>query len=194
VPGARGVTGGWFGADTIAATRVVPGSAAAVLAALDGAMSGELRFDVNRRFADRMQWSPRRGFFDAMNSQFTRGTEGFNLRLADEVAASVGVVTGQRTHVRLDATLTEMRVRARTITVVLSAFGAVLAAAAAIILRSDVAAIPVFAGIAGLIAVQQRAAYRRRAMQVGTALEQLLDRLEFGPVQRTRGIIDKLLG
>ena len=35
--------------------------------------------------------------------------------------------------------------------------------------------------------------YRRKVVQLGTGLEQLLDRLEFGPVKRKEGLVSKLL-
>jgi hypothetical protein len=200
LPVGRGVTGGWFGGATISATRVVPGTPASVLAALDEAFSGELRFEVSRRFADRTQWTPRRGFLDTMKSEFVRVAEGVHLRTSSEVSASVGLVTAQRTHVRLDASLADIRRQARSLTVALSLAGAVLAAAAGIAVGTNSPGLllpasgALFAGITSLVALQQRAAYRRRAMQVGTALEQMLDRLEFGPTKRPRGIVDKLLG
>jgi hypothetical protein len=96
--------------------------------------------------------------------------------------------------------LVEIRRQARSLTVALSAAGAVAAAAAGIGIGANQPGLmlPVagvfFAAITSLVALHQRAAYRRRAIQVGTALEQMLDRLEFGPTKRTKGIIDKLLG
>src|SRR5690242_19061458 len=58
VPRAQGVTGGWFGTESLSATRVVPGAAPAVLATLDEIMRADLPFEVKRRFSDRLLWEP----------------------------------------------------------------------------------------------------------------------------------------
>lgn len=194
VPESKGLAGAWFGAATMSAARIVPGAPASVLAALDNVLRGDLPFDVSRRFPDRMQWTPKRGFLDLMRSQLVRPTEGVDLKFAEEVSASVMAVDGQRTHVRLDATLMEIRGQAAS-TSVITVVGAVAIGLLGIVLGFAAIVVAPVAGAVtavGLMATRDR--YRRNAMRVGTALEQLLDRLEFGPARRKDGIIDKLLG
>ncbi len=57
-----------------------------------------------------------------------------------------------------------------------------------------VIAVPVCGGLAAVALITTRDRHRHRVVRVGTALEQLLDRLEFGPAKRTRSLVDKLLG
>jgi hypothetical protein len=194
LPDERGAIGSWFGAATISASRIVPGTIDAVLEAIDTAMRGNLPFDISRRFPDRMQWTPRRGFFDLMRSQLSRSAEGADLRFADEVAASVVSVNEQRVHVRLDAMLDAARHRAVSQAATAAAGGGVLAFMVAITGAGLPFAIPVFAAGTAGGAYFARDRYRRMAIRVGVALEQLLDRLEFGPARRKGGLVDKLLG
>src|SRR5262245_50519433 len=58
VPDAKGVEGSLLGPAAISTARVVPMAAPAALAAINAVLSGELSCDVNRRFPNRMQWSP----------------------------------------------------------------------------------------------------------------------------------------
>mgnify|MGYP001187607281 CR=1 FL=1 len=194
LPAASGLTGAWFGAVAISAARVVPGQAPAVLASLNGVMCNELPFDVSRRFPDRMQWTPKRSFIDRMSSQFLRGTDGMDLRLSEEIAASVVGVDGQRTHVRLDASLAEIRGSAVKGSVAAVATMGLAGTLVTAIGGAAVVALPICGVLAAVGLITTRDRHRRRVLRVGTALEQLLDRLEFGPAKRTRGLVDKLLG
>jgi len=116
------------------------------------------------------------------------------LRFAEEVAASVVSVNEQRVHVRLDAMLGSARGRAVSQSATSAAGGAFLAFMVAITGAGIPFAIPVFAATTAVGAYYARDRYRRVAVRVGVALEQLLDRLEFGPARRKGGIVDKLLG
>ena len=193
VPEERGAIGSWFGAATVSAARLVPGTVESVLDAIDTAMRSNLLFDISRRFADRMQWSPRRGFLDVMRSQLSQ-KEGADLRFAEEVAASVVSVNEQRVHVRLDAMLNSARRQAVSQSATAAAGGAFLAFMVAITGAGLPFAVPVFAAGTAAGTYYARDRYRRNAVRVGVALEQLLDRLEFGPARRKGGLVDKLLG
>jgi hypothetical protein len=192
----RGMLGSWFGAATISAARVVPGTTASVLEALDTVMRGNLPFDVSRRFPDRMQWAPKRGFLDMMRSQLSRSAEGSDLRMADEVAATIVPVDDQRVLVRMDAMLAESRRQAVSTTAVTTFASAFFGFMIAITGAGIPFAIPVFGAGAAAGSLFARDRYRKSAVRVGVALEQILDRLEFGPAKRKGGIgiVDKLLG
>jgi hypothetical protein len=194
VPDERGAIGSWFGAATISAARIIPGTVGSALEAIDTAMRGNLPFDISRRFPDRMQWTPKRGFFDLMRSQLSTKAEGADLRFAEEVAASVVAVNEQRVHVRLDAMLAAARRQAVSQSATAAVGGAFLAFMVGITGAGIPLAIPVFAAGTAAGALYARDRYRRMAVRVGVALEQLLDRLEFGPARHKGGLIDKLLG
>ncbi len=194
LPDDRGAVGSWFGAATISATRVVPGTIESVLESLDTVMRTGLPFDISRRFPDRMQWTPKRGFLDLMRSQLTRSAEGGDLRHAEEVAASVVAVDATRVHVRLDAMMGAARQQALANSFVTVGGGAFLMFMVTITGAGIVFGLPVFAAVSGTGLYYARDRYRRVAVRVGLALEQLLDRLEFGPARRKGGIVDKLLG
>jgi hypothetical protein len=194
IPDERGVLGSWFGAATISAARVVPGNVAGVLETLDTIMRTGLPFDISRRFPDRLQWTPKRGFLEVMRSQLSRNSEGGDLRYAEEVAASVVAVDDRLVHLRLDATIASERRQGVVTTAVATSVGAVVGFGVAITGAGVPFAIPVFSVATGLGAYYARDRYRRIASRVGTALEQLLDRMEFGPARRKGGLVEKLLG
>ena len=56
VPASRGVMGAWFGGTVAMASRIVPGTPAALLARLDAWMQREELLRPKRRFADRLTW------------------------------------------------------------------------------------------------------------------------------------------
>ena len=194
VPEEQGAAG-WLGGSGIGATRVVPGAAEAVLASIDGTMRNDLPFDVERRFPDRMQWAPSRSVIDAVRSSLSGTNEGYDLRLAEGISAAVVAVDAQRTHVRLDATLEDARRRALRRTVLWPSLFAALTAPFVISgdLSFGLAALLTLA-VGGAFAFWMRTSYRRRVLRVATALEQLLDRLEFGPARKPKGFFEKLLG
>ena len=194
LPDDRGAIGSWFGAAAISAARVVPGTIAGTLEALDTVMRTGLPFDISRRFPDRLQWTPKRGFFDLMRSQLSRSAEGADLRFAEDVAASVVAVDSERVHVRLDALMDVARRQAVSQSAVSIGGGAFLAFVVAITGAGLAFGIPVFAAMSGAGLYYARDRYRRIGVRVGLALEQLLDRLEFGPARKKGGFVDKLLG
>jgi hypothetical protein len=192
-PEARGLVGAWFGAAAISAARVVPGSPERVLKALDAVLREELTFTVRRRFPNRLLWEPRRGFFDVVRIQLGRATEGAGVREAQEVSAFATAVDADRTHVRLDAALVDKRATAAILSVVSVGSAGALAYVAAVALVNPVVSAAVLGVAATGMVLGARRSYQRTASRVATALEQLLDRLEFGPAQRRSSVIEKLL-
>jgi hypothetical protein len=196
VPVPRGIRGAWFGATTLSATRVVPGTTAAMLTTLDEIMRGELSFDVKRRYPDGMQWEPKRGFFDTMKSQLGGPNAAAQLRVADDIAATLVAVDPQRVHVRLDASMGDVRRGATNSSVGLASAGGVTGGILVGVLAfNPLFTIPPLALITLASLLGVRRSHHRTVTQAATALEQLLDRLEFGlPVKRTKGFVEKLLG
>jgi hypothetical protein len=190
----RGMLGSWFGAATISASRVVPGTIAQVLEALDTVIRN-LPFDISRRFPDRMQWTPKRGFLDMMRSQLAPASEGADLKIAEEVAATAVPVDDQRVLIRMDAMLAASRRQALATSATTTFVSAVAGFAIAITGAGLPLAIPVFGAGTAAGTWYARDSYRRSAIRVGVALEQILDRLEFGPARRKGGgLVEKLLG
>lgn len=195
IPEASGLGGMWFGPDVLSSTRVVPGSPASVMAAVDATLRGELAFDVKRRFPDRMVWEPRRTFVDVMGLQFARSREGMQLRIAHDVAVSVVAVDGQRTHARVDVSLETARGSAVRKSLTVLGFATVVGLVLGVAGVTPFVLVPLITigTLAGLFGA--RATHRSEAMRLATAVEQLLDRLEFGPAHHAkRGLVDKLLG
>jgi hypothetical protein len=131
-----------------------------------------------------VHWEPRRSFIDAVRAQFIRGVEGADLRLAQEVSTSVAIVDASRTHVRVDAVLSDARRQA-----MLASGYTVLTTAAigtvVIVLGFSpfIVVLPLAIAAGGIVATIRRG-YRRTVSRVVTAIEQILDRLEFGPAKK----------
>jgi len=192
----RGLAGAWFGHAHFTATRVVSGTPQAVLAALDAHIRGELPFEVKRRFPDRLTWEPKRGFLENVRLSFGVRTEGGDLVLAEEVGASVVAVDATQTHVRLEASIVAKRrgaVQATTIVSGISVFGAWLVGAV-----FPPAVTLALAGTVGTMGVLlPRRSFQGASERVVLSLDQVLDRLEYGPAKRkgaAAGFVDKLLG
>src|SRR5579871_6363856 len=66
LPAESGLLASLAGPAAVSAARTVPGSAAAVLSALDGWMQRSEGLEVKRRFADQLVWEARRDFFAAI--------------------------------------------------------------------------------------------------------------------------------
>jgi hypothetical protein len=157
----------------------------------------ELPFEVKRRYPDRLVWEPKNGFFDAMRATLSSRAEGGDLPLAEEVSVLVVPVDAKRTHVRLDASLVTRRRSAGSNTVLgitASGFGAFALSAMAV---APLVAVPVAGAMAAMSLVVPRRSYERVAERIELALQQVLDRLEYGPAKRrsvASGLVEKLLG
>lgn len=187
---------GWLailaGPANFEAARQVPGAPRDVLAAIDRAFQREENLMERRRFPDRVVWGARGGFAGAIREITRFDGRGFPLVRADEVTASVAASDAGRAYVRVSASLDSRRMRAARWAVmgVTVAVGGV----AALLAMSVFAPIAIGAGgimAAGSIWLTRRG-YQRDARAVQLAIEQALDRLEFGESRR-RTLLDQIL-
>lgn len=177
---------GLFGPERISAARIVRGSPAALLAALDEWMLRQESMLSIRRLSDRLTWEPRRDFLGNLQRGLNFRGRRFELVAANEVAASVAAVDEQRSLVRLDADLAPARRH--------SVIGSGVVAGGGVASASGIVALAtmfpegslligglvggVWAGLGVLIASGVARAQRRKVSRVQVALEQILDRLE----------------
>lgn len=192
LPQERGVLAAIAGPANFAAAREVAGEPAALLASIDRAFQREENLVERRRFPDRMVWGARGGFAGAIREVMRFDGRGFPLVRADEVSATVVGAEGGRTYVNVAATLESRRVRAaqRAALGVIAGVGG----AAALVAMSVFAPLAIGAGavVAGGSAWLTRRGYRRDAHAAQLAIEQALDRLEFGETKR-RTLLDQFL-
>lgn len=188
-------SGGWHervsGPAVVSASRTIPGTPDDILRVLDSWMQRDECLQVQRRFTDRVVWEPRTDWFGAIRRGLRIGGRSYHLARARQVAATVVPVDDRRSVVRLDADMTSNRtalVRLASASggsgvlagsgIVL--FGAVAHAAAAALV---VAAAPVALGGAGAYLILRK--HRDFAQRMLLALEQVLDRLEYGDTRRS---------
>jgi len=193
LPEERGLAAWLAGPAAFAASRVVPGTSKDVLERIDKAFQREENLAERRRFPDRIVWGPRSGFAAGMKA-LMGGLDGrgFPLSRADEVNATVIQVEPGRVHVRVEATTEARRTSALRSGVVGLAVGGVLTTILVALNVFAPLALAAGALIAGTTPVVARRNYRRDAGHTQLAIEQSLDRLEFGE-SRKRGLIDQLL-
>jgi len=193
LPEERGVPAQLVGPAQFAASRVVNGNAREVLERIERTFRIEENLAERRRFPDRIVWGPMGGLAGAAHDIAATFT-GRPLALAktNEVSASVVQVEPGKVHVRIEATLVPRRRWAMRI-----GLGGLLGGGAvgAILLALNVWP-AVAIGVGGLLGflpgIIARAMYRSAANGAQLALEQTLDRLEFGEPKK-RGLIDQLL-
>ncbi len=180
------------GPSVITASRTILGEPEAMVAALDSWMQRDECLQVQRRFADRVVWEPRNDWVGAIKRGLRIGGRSYHLSRARQVAATVVPVDADRTLVRLDADLSQTRSNVVRAGAALTASGAVAGGTAAalgvvahvagaVLLFSGVG-IPLAAGGAGAYMLMRR--HHGFAQRVALALEQVLDRLEYGDVRR----------
>ncbi len=182
-----------MGPAAVSATRAVPHAPDAVLFALEEWMRTDYRMLAKRRFGNRRTWEQRGGMFAELDRSLRGNQAAATLARATEVAATVSPIGDGRTAVRLDADITQLRASRRsggiamgsvglglgTVPVVL---GSVLAPLTMLPLFLALAAVPVLAmGFGGWAMIKS---HRKQAERAQLALEQLLDRLEHGPLPR----------
>jgi hypothetical protein len=181
VTSGSGVAYRLFGANRVAAQRVVRGTPAKLLSTLDRWMEREEWLRVVRERPDRRVWEPRGGILGGLRRLF--GARGAALSRANDIAATVVPVDDQSSLVRLEADFTVLRNTMASQT----AFGTVFGAAAStafvfmgFVLPVVVAPVVVVSGVAYANSrrIQQQAVTRAQL-----TLEQVLDRLERGDVQ-----------
>lgn len=194
-PAEPGLSGTWFGATTISASRVVHGSPAAVLAALDQWMQREELLRPRRRYSERLTWEARSDFLGSIQAGFNLRGRPYSLTAASEVGATAVAVDTDRVLVRIDADFSASRRRSLRGSVV-AAGGGVLAGASVTAFASmapELAGVLIGGGVGlvtallgGGIAAAVAAAQRRRVSRGQLAIEQVLDRLEHGEIRPGR--------
>jgi hypothetical protein len=195
IPSEPGWSGSWYGASTISASRVVHGTPASVLAALDQWMQREELLRPRRRYSERLTWEARSDFLGSIQAGFNLRGRPYSLTSASEVGATAVEVDADRVLVRLDADFGGSRRR--------SLRGSAVAAGTGVLAGAGVAAFasmaPEFAGVVigsaiglvsallgGGVAAAVAAAQRRRVTRGQLAIEQVLDRLEHGTIRPGR--------
>lgn len=202
LPEETGVVGSWFGSTMAAASRVVPGTPAEVLAQIDSWMQRQELLRVRRRIGERLTWEARRDFMGSMQASFNLGGRAYGLTPAAEVGATVVPVDGSRVLVRLDADFGQSRVR--NVRWAGATAGLGVTSGAGVVALASLSAEPgalvigaivgsVWTALAGLGATAIARAQRRKIARGQLALEQILDRLEHGEMRPSRSpLIDFL--
>jgi hypothetical protein len=196
VPEERGLVAQIAGASFATATRTVPGAPRDVLATIDAWMQHDECLQVQRRFSDRITWEPQRGLFGKIRRTVNVSGRGYYLVDAGQVSATVLPVDNSRVVVRLDADIRASRSRRVGMGSVLAGMGAVasgllglglVVAHLPLIIAAGAAVLP-FAG--GSLAGYRVARTHRSVLgSVQLALEQILDRLEHGELDRSGGLL-----
>jgi hypothetical protein len=160
---------------------------------VDRALQRDENLMEKRRFPDRVVYGPRGGLAGAVRELVRFDGRGFPLVKADEVSAAVADAGQGRTFVRLEASFVEKRGRAANRTVFGTAAG--VATGAVLVAMNVFAPLAVAAGavVALAGAYLTRRGYRKDVAAAQLAIEQALDRLEFGE-PRKRTILDQFLG
>lgn len=195
VPVEQGFIASITGPAIATATRPVRGTPAEVLAAVDTWMQREECLRVQRRFPDRITWEPKSGVFGTIQRGLNLSGRGYHLTRASQVAATIIPVDDERVLVRLDADLSDSRgARVRVGfgalvagilgSGVIAVIGSIAIAPEAFMLLGGAAAVPTLAGAAA--GYQVGKGHRQLVMRAQLALEQTLDRLEFGSSRRIK--------
>jgi hypothetical protein len=189
-PGGAAVSG-WFGPTYVSASRVVRGTPAALLAALDEWMQRQESLQSRRRQPGRLTWEPRRDFLGNLQRGFNFRGRPYELVQTGEVAATAAAIDAERSLVRLDADLSSSRRR--------SVIGSGVLAGGGVTTGSGLVALATlfpegsllvgglvggaWAGLGMLAAAGVARGQRRKHSRVHGALEQILDRLERDEIQ-----------
>jgi hypothetical protein len=192
VPEETGVVGSWFGSTVAAASRVVPGTPAEVLAQIDNWMQRQELLRVRRRIGDRLTWEPRKDFMGSMQASFNIGGRAYALTAASEVGVTAVAVDAGRVLVRLDADFAPTRRRSVTWAGVTAGLG--ITSSAGVVALASLSAEPgalaigavvgsLWTGLSGVAAAAMARAQRRKVARGQLALEQILDRLEHGDMR-----------
>ena len=187
-------SGAWHqrvsGPAVVSASRTIPGTPDDILRVLDSWMQRDECLQVQRRFTDRVVWEPRTDWVGAVKRGLRIGGRSYHLSRARQVAATVVPVDDRRSVVRLDADMTANRTTLVRLASVSGGSGVlagsgilavgVVAHVAALALIT--AAAPVAIGGAGAYLILRK--HRDFAQRMLLALEQVLDRLEYGDTRR----------
>jgi hypothetical protein len=191
LPAESGTIDSWFGPSQVGAARVVRGSPAKLLAALDEWMQKQESMMSRRRMSDRLTWEPRRDFLGNLQRGFNFRGRTYDLVSASEISATVAPVDNERTLVRLIADLAGSRRRSKVGSGVVAGGGvasgggivalATLFPEGSLLIGGLVGS--VWAGLGMAIAASVARSQRRNTSRVHGALEQILDRLERDEIQ-----------
>lgn len=195
VPAEQGFVASVTGPAIATASRTVRGNPAEILDALDKWMQKEECLRVQRRFPDRITWEPRTGFFDQIQRGLNISGRAYHLTRASHVAATIIPVDNERVLVRLDADLSESRGSRVRVGVgslvagvmgsgVVAVIGSLLLAPEAFLLLGGAAAVPTLIGAGA--GYQVGKGHRQVVMRAQLALEQTLDRMEYGTTRRIK--------
>jgi hypothetical protein len=195
IPEESGFVASITGPGVATASRAVRGKQEEILAAIDAWMQREECLRVQRRFPDRVTWEPRTGFLGTVQRNLNLSGRGYHLVRATQVAATIIPVDAERVLVRLDADLSEsrgsrVRVGAGALNAgilgsgVVAIIGSIAVAPEAFMVLGGAAAVPTLAGAAA--GYQIGKGHRQVILRAQLALEQILDRLEFGASGRSR--------
>jgi hypothetical protein len=177
------------------ASRAIRGTPEQDLAAIDAHMQREECLRVQRRFPDRVTWEPGSGVISQLQRGLNFGGRGYHLTRASQVAATIIPVDAERVLVRLDADLTparQARVRVGGAALiagilgsgVVAVIGSLVAVPEAFMIVGSAAAVPTLLGATA--GYQVGKGHRQLVMRAQLALEQALDRLEFGSSRRIK--------
>jgi hypothetical protein len=177
VPAETGAMARFAGVTHVVATRVVTGTPAEVLSGLDAWMQREECLTIKRRFPERIVWEEHRGFWMQVRRSMNMGGRGYVLARAHDVSATAVPVDEQRSLVRLEADLSNVRTGRLAAAGASATLGvAVGGTLLALGFFPAAAIVPVLAGGASGYAVAR--SHRGVAARAQLALEQVLDRLE----------------
>jgi hypothetical protein len=191
-PAQSSAAGQFFGVEVLETQRVIRGKPERILAAIDRWMQKEEGLKVKRQRPDVIAWEPLRGMFGSLRRMF--GTGDFALTRAEEVSATVVATDEEFTLVRLHASFRVLRAAMRNRTAVgtglgVAASGAAVAVAMVVpvvlspLLWVPLAAVPAIVSGAGSYYLAKQA-YQEALQRGHLALEQVLDRMERGEVER----------
>src|SRR5688500_12220991 len=157
--------------------RVIVGTPAEVLASLDTWMQREECLAIKRRFPERIIWEEHKGFWTQLRRGMDMGGKRYVLARAHEVAATAVPVDNQRSLVRLEADLSNVRTGRLAGAGASTAVGVVAGGTLLALGFFPLAAIApaVIGAVAGYGVARS---HRGVAARAQLALEQVLDRLE----------------
>ena len=182
-----------MGPAAVSATRAIPHAPEVVLAALDEWLRSEYRLIPKRRYGNRLTWEKRHGMFAELDRSLRGNAAAAALMGATEVAATVSPIGDGRTAVRLDADITHIRRQHKVGGIGLGIGGVVIGTVPVIIgaVLAPLTMLPLFIALGTLPGVGMGLGgwamlkkHRQQAERAQLALEQLLDRLEHGPLPR----------
>jgi hypothetical protein len=196
LPVERGALATLMDVATVTAARTVRGTPAGVLGSIDAWMQRAEALQVKRRFTDQLVWEARRDLFASLRRTLRIGGRGYDLALGSDVSGIAAAAGPDRTHVRLVANFGEVRSQRLwtgiSLAVVALLTGAPLLAMGVPLLLAALP--PLF--LAPFVLFLTRRQYRATVRRAQVALEQALDRLEFGeqrPASAAQAFLDALV-